>query len=54
MEEDFEMPQISEETFQEINKLSRAIFKLGYFNVESMGEKDSFAEDEQHYFDPND
>jgi hypothetical protein len=30
------------------------MFRLGYFNVESMGEKDSFAEDEQHYFDPND
>lgn len=45
---------MSEQTFQEISTFCKSMFRLGYFNVESMGEKDSFAEDEQHYFDPND
>jgi hypothetical protein len=32
----------------------KSIEKLSHFSIENMGEKDSFAEEDQHYFDPND
>lgn len=33
---------------------SKTMLKIGYANAENAGERDSFGEDEQHYFDPND
>jgi hypothetical protein len=48
------MPELTEATFNEVSSFCRSTFRLGYFNIDNAGEKDSFAEDEQHYFDPND
>lgn len=39
------MPELTEEVCLEINGFCKSIEKIGYFNIDSMPEKDSFAED---------
>lgn len=54
MEEAFNLPELTEDIYKEIHGFCKSIEKIGYFNIENMAEKDSFAEEQQQYFDPND
>ena len=41
--EDYAVPELTEDVCEEIRKFSKALDKIGYFNIDSMAEKDSFA-----------
>ncbi len=55
LEESYDLPLLTEEAFEDVKLFWKVGGdRVGFFSIHNMPEKDSFAEDEQTYFDPND